>query len=64
MSSFILQTIVVIISGIFRFSGETIILSYIGKRNPDYILGWNAGTGIVSLLGTGMYYLVVISKAS
>lgn len=61
---FIVDSIVVVVAGVLRFVGETIILSYMGKRNPEWIGGWSAGTGFVSLLGTGLYYLAITSRVS
>ena len=36
-SGFVVDSIVVIAAGVFRFVGETIILSYMGKRNPEWV---------------------------
>ena len=39
------------------------ILSYMGKRNSEWVMGWSAVAGLVSLLGTGLYYLALTLRA-
>lgn len=59
--SLIAKGIIVTIAGGVRFAGETLILSYIGNHNVEWLSGWNMGTGVVSLLGIGFQYLMNIS---
>lgn len=54
----------VIISGGMRYFGETIVISYIGKFNNEWISGWSMGAGFTSICGVGIYQIMKTSKIS